>query len=96
MQEMTRSSHPSATADETVTDTCPPLPTAPSGLAPGVLGGRGWEWNSPATAELEARRMFHRTLSAWAMDVLALRRRGLDKPRCLTRSMGLVTPRAAA
>ncbi len=39
--------------------------------------------------------MFHRTLSAWAMDVLALRRRGLDKPRRLARSMGLVTPCAA-
>lgn len=68
----------------------------PFGLAPGVLSSSGWEWNSPAAAELEARRMFHRTLSAWAMDVLALRKRGLDKPRCLARSMGLITPRSAA
>lgn len=68
----------------------------PMGLAPGVLSDSGWEWNSPAAAELEARRMFHRTLSAWAMDVLALRKRGLDKPRCLARSMGLITPRSAA
>lgn len=97
MQERTPSSHPFASADEPHTEACAVASPTPSGLAPGVLsGGSGWEWNSPAAAELEARRMFHRTLSAWAMDVLALRKRGLDTPRCLTRSMGLVTPRAAA
>lgn len=31
-------------------------------------------------ARSEMRRMFNRTLSAWAMDVLELRRRGLDRP----------------
>lgn len=43
------------------------------------LAGR--EWNSPIEAELEARRMYQRTLASWAMDVLSLRRRGLDVPR---------------
>ncbi|MCA9310040.1 MAG: hypothetical protein KDA21_02480 [Phycisphaerales bacterium] len=31
-------------------------------------------------SEQEARRMFQRTLSAWAMDLLSLRQRGLDRP----------------
>ena len=96
MQERTPSSDPFASADEHQTDAIPATPPPTPGLAPCVLDGSGWEWSSPASAELEARRMFHRTLSAWAVDVLALRKRGLDTPRCLTRSMGLVTPRAAA
>ncbi len=31
-------------------------------------------------ARSEMRRMFHQTLSAWAMDVLELKRRELDRP----------------
>jgi hypothetical protein len=31
-------------------------------------------------AEAEARRLFQRVLAGWAMDVLALRRAGLDRP----------------
>lgn len=33
-----------------------------------------------AEAERQARVMFERILTGWAMDVLALRRRGLDRP----------------
>lgn len=40
----------------------------------------GWGWNAPAEAEQEARQMFQRFLAGWAMDVLELRRRGLDRP----------------
>ena len=29
---------------------------------------------------MDAKRMFQRVLSAWAMDVLALKRRGWDRP----------------
>lgn len=61
-------------------------------LAPYVLYPSWAEWNSPVSAEQEARRLFCRTLSAWAMDALALRRRGLDVPRSLRRSMGLAPP----
>lgn len=31
-------------------------------------------------ARSECRRMFHRYLAAWAMDILALQRSGLDRP----------------
>lgn len=96
MQELTPSSPPSIAADELPEDPGSGPPCGSVAMAPGVLTDLAGEWNSPAHAELEARRLFHRTLSAWAMDVLALRRRGLDTPRCLTRSMGLVTPRRAA
>ena len=34
----------------------------------------------PCRAEVEVRRMFQRTLGGWAMDLLALRRAGLDRP----------------
>jgi hypothetical protein len=34
----------------------------------------------PCRAEVEVRRMFQRTLGGWAMDLLALRRAGLDTP----------------
>lgn len=95
MQERTSSSRPQSAADEYDAAQLSVADSPHWWLAPGVLNGSGWEWNSPMVAEQEARRMFHRTLSAWAMDVLALRRRGLDKPRRLARSMGLVTPCAA-
>lgn len=39
------------------------------------------EWNSPFEAEQDARRMYQRVLAGWAMDVLSLRRRGLETPR---------------
>ncbi|MGD9693195.1 MAG: hypothetical protein AB7G17_10430 [Phycisphaerales bacterium] len=45
-------------------------------------------------AVLRAREMFRRALSAWAMDTLALRRAGLDKPCVRTRGRAL-TARAA-
>ena len=45
----------------------------------------GSSWGDPSAdtsehAAQEARRMFHRFLAAWAMEVLALQRNGLDRP----------------
>lgn len=56
----------------------------------------GREWNSPQQAEQEARRMFHRALAQWATDVLALRRRGLDRPGTPVRASAIVTPHLRA
>jgi hypothetical protein len=36
--------------------------------------------NPPAQAHIEAQSMFHRVVTGWAMDALALRRQGLDRP----------------
>jgi hypothetical protein len=36
---------------------------------------------SPEHAERAAQRLFRKTLAAWAMDLMDLRRRGLDRPR---------------
>lgn len=42
---------------------------------------------------MDAKRMFQRVLSAWAVDVLALRRRGWDRPCVRNLDAGLaVTP----
>ncbi len=43
---------------------------------------------------LRAREMFRRALSAWAMDTLALRRAGLDRP-CVRARGRVLTARAA-
>ncbi len=40
----------------------------------------------------ESQRLYRRYMSAWAMDVLALRRAGLDRPR---RQASLTLPPAA-
>lgn len=45
-----------------------------------------------AEAEQLARVMFERVLAGWAMDVLALRRRGLDSPSSRTGSGRPVAP----
>lgn len=34
----------------------------------------------PSDAVMDAKRMFQRMLSGWAMDVLELRRTGMDRP----------------
>lgn len=52
----------------------------------------GWGWSTPAQAEQEAQRIFQRTLSAWAMDVLSLRRLGLMEPGCRAGESQLVVP----
>ncbi|HVU62546.1 MAG TPA: hypothetical protein VHC70_01120 [Phycisphaerales bacterium] len=49
---------------------------------------------TPHEAHMNARAMFQRVLSGWAMDVLALRRRGWDRP-CM-RLAGTETDRADA
>jgi hypothetical protein len=36
--------------------------------------------SQPAQAHIEAQSMFHRVVTGWAMDTLALRRSGLDRP----------------
>lgn len=36
--------------------------------------------------------MFNRALAQWATDVLALRRRGLDRPGSPVRASAIVTP----
>lgn len=51
----------------------------PRGFA--LVEPAGAEWMTPGHAMAYATEMYGRTLSAWAMDVLALRRKGLDTPR---------------
>jgi hypothetical protein len=36
--------------------------------------------SQPAQAHIQAQSMFHRVVTGWAMDTLALRRQGLDRP----------------
>lgn len=47
-------------------------------------------WPAPEQAMREMQLLFHRTLGAWASDVLELRRRGMDRPgRPLRAAAGL-------
>lgn len=39
-----------------------------------------WGRSTPDDAERRARELFQRTLARWAMDALALRKHGLDRP----------------
>jgi hypothetical protein len=51
----------------------------------------------PAKAHIEAQFMFQRVVTGWAMDALALRRAGLDRPSVRRgRSLGLIPGRTDA
>jgi hypothetical protein len=55
--------------------TIPPARQASDSITPAVAG-------SPRESLMNARSMFTKVLSGWAVDVLALRKRGWDRP-CL-------------
>ena len=49
-----------------------------------------------AITEQDARHMYRRTLSRWAMDLLSLRQRGIDTPRNRPGSMSTFVPAPSA
>jgi hypothetical protein len=46
----------------------------------------------PAQAHIAAQSMFHRVVTGWAMDTLALRRQGLDRPSARGAKAAGITP----
>lgn len=83
----------STTPQDADTNRCPSSSYAPrSAPRPVLEWDHAWAddrggYEAPEHAELEARDMFQRVLSHWAMDVLRLKAAGIDRPTHADRTL---------